>query len=215
MSSVSTLEAERLLPDKYDRERLALGFDYDENTISSLKNADWDVLHQDWRPNYEFKTGREGAWVVDCTDEALDYLEGRIRPPIPPLRDVSYATNGDIDPLPSGPISRECPECEDDGILSEFGARRVHSSDAVWLQPLVDSNKATHVCSSCQTLFYQLYSEDGVSDSANADPTELINTTPDQRARYLERVMKISANPKRRRWPTAKRATPTQGLQVR
>lgn len=75
-------------------------------------------------------------------------------------------------------------------MISEEGAPVVYNSDSVWLAPLRETERATHACSSCHTLYYwpgPAEPADGDEEISIVDADELINATPEQRGRYLAR----------------------------
>lgn len=186
------VEAERLLADEYDRPRLALGFDYSEAATEAIKNCNWDTVHQDWQPDYRFASGREGAWVVDRTPEALEELDGALPIDVPPMEDADWALGKQLTHLPRGAVALECPECGEDSMVSEGGISATSAASGEWVAPLTETERATHACTSCRTLFHWPGTkasgrEEGGSDGG-ADADELINSTPEQRARYLERT---------------------------
>lgn len=110
-------------------EKLAIGFEYDEQTSSRLSALEWDEYHCSWTPEYCFagddrRDDETGAWTVDCDDEALDVLREEVGIDVPLLGEIPL----NLHPFRGAP-SDENPNFRlKDGHYSTFMAVLTQSS---------------------------------------------------------------------------------------
>lgn len=170
--------------------KLALGFDYDEKIITRLKSPDWSETHTSYEPDYQFNSGREGAWAVDADTQTLATVRERTGLSVPPASECPINAR----PFPDGSssleivtrslssLSYECHRCGSDGVLSALEYEKVYKrTDGLATELLLDpDSEATHICTSCRILL----SAAGVPDDrdlmgkAMGEPSPTQENTP-------------------------------------
>lgn len=130
--------------------RVAIGCDYDEDLVAAIKSTSWEDTKRDWNGDYQFRSGREGAWIVDANRESLQAVRDATGLEIPPAEEITVAepvveTNHEQ-------LGIECPECGCDGVLSTTSLARVFPRRGDRLQAIIDHPDATHGCYHCHAV---------------------------------------------------------------
>ena len=146
--------------DRYDRkdgttawyERLAIGFEYDEQLQGRLSALDWDEHHCRWSDEYEFQSGEMGAWTCDSDTQTLAAL--RDRGILVPEDADNIPIHAEAHELAGSPVERECRKCRAEKIISTTEIELVYPSQSTPMQIAThESTAATHFCRGCETLF--------------------------------------------------------------
>jgi hypothetical protein len=130
--------------------RVAIGCDYDEDFVEGVKSTSWEDTKRDWDGDYQFRSGREGAWIVDANRESLEAVREATGLEIPPADEITVAepvieTNHEQ-------LGIECPECGCDGVLSTTSLAKVFPRRGDRLQVVIDHPDATHGCYHCHAV---------------------------------------------------------------
>lgn len=164
--------------DRYDRkdgttawyERLAIGFEYDEQLQSRLSALDWDTYHAKWDDEYEFQNGETGAWTCDSDTQTLAAL--RDRGILVPEDADGIPIHAEAHELTGSPVERECRKCRAEKIISTTEIERVYPAQPTPMQIAThESTDATHFCRGCES-FFEFVGTADKSRSAERDPSD-------------------------------------------
>ena len=143
--------------------KLAIAIEYDEQTVARLKSLDWEETHRSFEPDYQFKSGREGAWTVDADPPTLSTVRDRTNLAIPRPKDCPINTRPFADgsssiptsTIPPDNLSRTCPHCGEDKMLSarEFGGIYKRSRGLRTELLLSGASDISHICMACERLY--------------------------------------------------------------
>lgn len=146
--------------------QLAIGFDYEgnESLIDDLRDLEWDATKASWNPDYQFKSGREGAWTVGTSMSALSTVKRETGLSLPALDGVRINRDPFNEPSKrirvgtrtESELSYECGSCGEDGVLSALEYERVYNSASGLRSELLldETNDVTHMCEKCGHLLH-------------------------------------------------------------
>jgi hypothetical protein len=130
--------------------RCAIGCDYDKDFVDAIKSTSWEQTKRDWLEDYEFRSGRVGAWVVDATRESLQAVREAVGLDIPPPDEIPLAEP--VIETSDAQLSIECPECGLDGVVSVDTIPEVFPRASPRLEAITDHPEATHGCYHCHSV---------------------------------------------------------------
>ena len=143
--------------------KVAIGVEYDEQLTSRFKSLDWKETHATYEPEYQFNSGREGAWTVDADPSTLSTVRDRTNLAIPRPTDCPINTRPFADgsssistsTIPPDNLSRTCPRCDEDKMLSarEFKGIYKRSRGLRTELLLSESGDISHICMACERLY--------------------------------------------------------------
>lgn len=130
--------------------RVAIGFDYDEKLIEKVKSLPYSKVRQEYDPDYVFKSGRERAWTVAATEEALQAIRNQTRLQLPPRDEIPLEE--EFVETTNEQLSKTCPRCGEDGVMSTRSMEAVFIRRGEVLQEIIDHEDATHGCYVCHAM---------------------------------------------------------------